>query len=317
MGDRTVVRPYEKEDLERVLELLRLALGESETHRRSPELFAWKHLDNPFGESIMLVAENGGDMVGFRAFMRWVLVKPDGVKLRCARPVDTATHPDYRRKGVFRELTLQAIDIARTDGLDLIFNTPNPRSGAGYITMGWREVGPIRVQIRPCFRAFRRRRRRSGVDSNSSKVIDDESIILETPDRDPRGLRTPRSAHYREWRFFGHPNARYVSLGGDYGFAVVRANIRRGRRELVISDLFGNDLARAVSSVLEGRKAADYVVSFFPRGSPEYSAVRRSGLFPVPMVSALRLFAYPLNDAGEEAMTLEHWDIALSDLELL
>lgn len=317
MADRTIVRPYEKEDLDAVLDLLRLALGETRTLRRTPELFAWKHLDNPFGESIMLVAENGGEIVGFRSLMRWVLTRPDGRDLRCARPVDTATHPRYRRMGIFRESTLQAIEIARGDRLDLIFNTPNPRSAAGYLAMGWREVGPIRVQVRPSFRLLGGGRSPGEPSGRPPGPDDQERITLQTPDREPLGLRTPRSAEYREWRFFCHPTARYLALGDDDGVAVLRANIRRGRRELVVSDLLGSDLEGAMGAVLDGRKAASYLVSSFREGTPEYRAVRRSGLVPLPWVSALRLHAYPLSEEGEEAMRLDNWDIGLSDLELL
>ncbi len=46
--------------------------------RRTPELFAWKHIDNPFGRSIILVAEAEGTIAGLRAFMRWELTTPGG-----------------------------------------------------------------------------------------------------------------------------------------------------------------------------------------------------------------------------------------------
>jgi GNAT superfamily N-acetyltransferase len=316
MSDITVIRPYEKEDLERVLDLLRISLGETKTLKRTPELFAWKHLDNPFGESIMLVAEREEAIVGFRSFMRWTLIRPSNRELRCVRPVDTATHPDHRRRGIFRDLTMQAIEFARDDGVDLIFNTPNSDSGAGYRAMGWTEVGPIRVQARPSFRAFKTERSARSKGQRSG-WIGREQITLEIADRPPRGLRTPRTSDYREWRFYCHPTARYAALGCDEGVAVVRANIRNGRRELIVSDLFGSELDRAMARVMEGRKAADYVVSSFSKGSPEYRTVRRSGLWPVPWISALTLHAYPLTDDGEEAMTLDNWDFALSDLELL
>lgn len=317
MDEITVIRPYEKDDLEGVLRLLRLSLGETKTLRRTPELFAWKHLDNPFGESIMLVAEHREEIVGFRSFMRWSLSRPTGRQLRCVRPVDTATHPDHRRRGIFRDLTMQAIEFARDDGVDLIFNTPNPESGAGYLAMGWREVGPIRVQIRPTFRAVKRLGNNAPERSHTTGRVDQKRVTLGIPDRAPLGLRTPRSAEYREWRFFCHPNARYISLGSDGGVAVVRPNIRNGSRELVVSDLLGKDLDQGMTRVIEGHKAADYVVSSFRKDSPEYRAVRRFRLRPVPWISALTIFAYPLTGEGEEAMRLDAWDIALSDLELL
>ena len=57
MTDTVTIRPYQAKDLEPVLDLMRLALGETPALRRTEALFSWKHLDNPFGRSIMLVAE--------------------------------------------------------------------------------------------------------------------------------------------------------------------------------------------------------------------------------------------------------------------
>ncbi len=64
---------------------MRAALGEPPGLGRTPELFAWKHFENPFGRSLMLVAEADGVIAGFRAFMRWQLEVPGGGTLRlCA-----------------------------------------------------------------------------------------------------------------------------------------------------------------------------------------------------------------------------------------
>ena len=161
MADPVVVRPFEDADLAGVLDLLRSSLGESAVLERTPELFAWKHLDNPFGRSLLLVAEDEArpdrPIVGLRAFMRWELVTPGGDRVRCVRAVDTATHPEYQRRGIFRRLTLSAVEQAEADGVDMVFNTPNPKSGAGYLSMGWQEVGPIGVLAMPGRGLLRRR----------------------------------------------------------------------------------------------------------------------------------------------------------------
>ena len=148
MGEAVHVRSYRDEDLPAVLDLLRASLGESPLLQRTPELFRWKHVDNPFGPSVMLVAEVDETVVGLRAFMRWEL-DYGGDTIQCGRAVDTATHPDYLRRGIFRLLTMEALDVARDVGLQLIFNTPNERSRPGYLKMGWSDVGPIRVLVRP------------------------------------------------------------------------------------------------------------------------------------------------------------------------
>ena len=305
------MRPYEPDDLQAVLELLRLTLGESDVNRRAPELFSWKHIDNPFGPSIMLVAEDNVGMVGFRAFMRWELEAIDGARISCLRPVDTATHPRARRQGIFRRLTMEAVDMARLQGVDLIFNTPNPVSKAGYLTMGWTEVGRIGILFRPMAGFFRGGKR--GVPSVPGSTSWTDQKISHRPGL---GLRTPRTTRYLDWRF-RHPFAGYRVVGNSDGRAVVRPNSRRGRSELVVSDLFGPGAGRALRL---GAKAsdADYLVGWFRPGSPERHQSRSAGMFRIPGVTALTIVAQPLRPGLEWLLTgLEAWDLAMSDLELL
>jgi hypothetical protein len=58
------VRPYEERDEEQVLGLLRASLGSGPAGARPPSFFRWKHLENPFGASFMLLAEVDGHVVG-------------------------------------------------------------------------------------------------------------------------------------------------------------------------------------------------------------------------------------------------------------
>ncbi len=310
------IRPFTDADLPQVLDLLRASLGETASLQRTPELFSWKHLDNPFGRSIMLVAVDGETIAGFRAFMRWELTRPGGGKLRCVRAVDTATHPDYRRRGIFRHLTTAALDAATDDGVDLVFNTPNPRSGAGYLTMGWSEVGTIRPFASPA-----RGLLRSGADDDE---LPDPSDFVTNPheveartvaDRPARGLRTPRTAEYHSWRFTRHPTARYTQVDGNGGAAVARLAYRGKRRELLISDVYGQNMGRTIRKTRRQARTT-YVGAFFSIGTPERAAVLRSGFAPVPGAT-LTLMCRPLRPIGEPVTDLAAWDLSLSDLELL
>lgn len=311
MTATVTVRPFETDDRPAVLDLLRQALGETNRLRRTSPLFDWKHIDNPFGRSIMFVAEDSAGIVGFRAFMRWELETGDERRLRCVRAVDTATHPRVRRQGVFKRLTMEATGAALADGVDLIFNTPNPRSGAGYRGMGWTEVGRIGTLVRPMRpRAWRRSDTLPQVTSGTPWT--DRGMV----DRPARGLRTPRSPEYLAWRFGSHPSAGYQVVGNPDGYAVVRPNIRRQRRELVVSDVFGRGARFAIRQAARDTDAA-YLVGWFSPGSPERTAAMRAGLLPVPGATALTLFARPLKDLAIDVTRLARWDLSLGDLELV
>lgn len=313
MADRPTVRQYEDRDLNDVLGVLRAALGEPPGLRRTPELFRWKHLDNPFGRSIMLVAEVDGRIAGFRAFMRWRLAAPDGSVLECGRAVDTSTHPDFQRRGVFRALTEAGLDRATDDGIDLIFNTPNAKSGAGYLTMGWHEVGPIGVMARPGLGLVRKRREPWSLDGLPEL---DGASLAPALARPARGLRTPRTSAYLHWRFASHPTAAYVTAGGLTGVAIGRLSMRNGRRELVISELGGPDGNKSVAALIR-RHRPDYAVGWFSPGSPERRTAVRAGLIPVPTVAALTLVARPVRTLAVDTAAPSSWDLALGDLELL
>lgn len=314
--DRLQIRPAEQEDIPQILEVLRASLGETPMLKRTPELWAWKHHLNPFGSSIVLVAVSENRIAGVRAFMRWELATPQGDVLRCVRPVDTATHPDFARRGIFRSLTLGALDVARDDGVHLVFNTPNAQSGPGYLAMGWGEVGRIgvlvRIRIGP---AVTRTLEENPSVSELAAGVKPFHPVTEPPRR-PAGLRTVRTGRYQSWRFGDHPTVRYGLVSDIHGAAVLRAGVRSGRAELVLSDLLGGAGRKAVSAV--GRmNRARYVAGFFSPGSPERSAAMAGGMLPLPGVSALRLVALPLVDLDFDVFNPRSWDMATSDLELL
>lgn len=315
MAETLTTRPLVADDVDEVLEVMRAALGETALLERTHELFSWKHFDNPFGESIAMVATAGDRIVGLRTFMRWRLRTPGGDMLDCVRAVDTATHPEFHRRGIFRRLTEEAVEVATAQGVHLIFNTPNPKSGSGYLSMGWEEVGEIGVLARPTRRFLGALRPRP-----------DRVVTIDAPpakewtraplDRPARGLRTPRTEAYLTWRYVAHPTARYHVVQSGPALGIVRPNVRKGRSELLISDLFGRKRHKAISRAV-GASRASYVAASFTSGSPERAACRRAGLMPVPRYAALTLVARPLQDLDIDVTSLTSWDLALGDLELL
>ena len=316
MPETLTIRPMLDADLPGVLDTLRAALGETALLRRTPEQWHWKHTLNPFGRSIVLVATDDDRVAAVRAFMRWRLTTRDGGELSCVRAVDTAVHPDFQRRGLFRRLNEAAIEIARDDGVDLVFNTPNAQSRPGYLKQGWRDVGPIGVMIRPGLRIFARR--------SDGKLPDPDEVLpgatlainLSGVDRPALGLRTVRSEAYRRWRFEQHPTATYLRVDEAGSTAVLRTNRRNGRDELIVSELIGAAGHRAITAAAK-RSHAAYLVAWFSPRSPERRQAVRAGMIPVPRVTALNLVARPLSPIDVDVFDIANWDLALSDLELL
>jgi hypothetical protein len=142
------------------------------------------------------------------------------------------------------------------------------------------------------------------------------AIPLDVTDRAARGLRTPRNEAYLRWRFGSHPTARYFRVDSAGSTAVVRPNVRKGRRELIVADVYG-PRPRAALREAARKSRSGYVAAWFSPGSPERAAAIRSGLVPVPGVTALTLMARPLRDLDIDVTSMASWDLAISDLELL
>ncbi len=228
-------RPASADDFPGVLDLARRALGWVDDDARFLE---WKHRENPFGASPMWIALDGDRTVGFRTFLRWEFVTPDGHTVRAARAVDTATDPDYQGQGIFTRLTLQAIDELPADGVTLIFNTPNAKSLPGYRKMGWRELGRLGVVVKPTSARFplviataRRPAGRSPLPTVLGEAPADafadsaavQALLDSLPPID--GLSTRRTPGYLAWRYGHEPLGYRVMLRGTTvadGVAVFR-----------------------------------------------------------------------------------------------
>jgi GNAT superfamily N-acetyltransferase len=310
LTEKIHVRELVDFDLPETLELLRVSLGETVVLRRSNDLFSWKHWDNPFGRSISLVATAAGRIVGLRTFMRWRL-RTGGDEIECVRPVDTATHPDFQRRGIFRDLTMHAIDAARGMGVHLVFNTPNDKSRPGYLSMGWSQIGhiPIQAWIRP-IRWFSADRER--IAGAADTDVDVGRLLPQERD----GLHTPQTPEYLRWRYLSHPTVTYTALSAEGSTAVFRADHRKGRAGIAISDVYGEHQAAAMRAARRSATGS-YVVCSFPPHSRERGAALRSGLIPLPGVHALTLVARPLVELDIDPLTMASWHLTLSDVELL
>ena len=141
------IRESEPGDIPQIIKVLKASLGETSS-KKTEGVWRYKHVENPFGRSLVLVAIENEKIIGVRALMRWKWQL--GKKVFSAfRAVDTATHPEHQGKGIFKKLTLRAIEIAKEQGDDFIFNTPNTQSLPGYLKMGWKEVGRLKIRVKP------------------------------------------------------------------------------------------------------------------------------------------------------------------------
>lgn len=335
--------PADRKD--ELFELLRLALGERQTVRRDQAFWAWKHEQNPFGPSLAAVAEEQGLLVGLRTFLRWQW-RVENQLFQSIRAVDTATHPEHQRKGIFSKLTRAVLEQAQGNA-DFVFNTPNSNSLPGYLKMGWRKVGILPLYLKVLApidfvlglgKTFLPGRD-AGVDVDQIigtrlptakewlNVHAQEVAGLLDADRKLRGsgFSTARSADFLQWRYAAHPSIDYhvvasCSAGELQGLLCCRANQRKGLREVMITDLLlrqaDSGLVRRMVATLSGVARADYLIAHFGPGSAHLSLLRQCGFRQVPRQG----IDFTVRDLGvsvqPDPFVLSNWSLCLGDLEL-
>jgi GNAT superfamily N-acetyltransferase len=325
------VRRYRDEDEQDVVGLLAASLGGGPAGRRTIEFFRWKHLQNPFGRSLILVGETDGRIVGLRAFLRWRFQAADRI-VEAVRAVDTATHPDYQGRGVFSRLTHEAIELV-CEQADLVFNTPNEKSLPGYLKLGWEMVGRVPVAIRiqrPArmvwnLRSSSPRHPRPSVDAlPAAEALDDLHGVGELlRDGDPAEgrLSTLRTIEYLRWRYGTASllDYRAVRLAGGNGLAIFRVRPRGGLWEATVAELLtpGHDVSvgRKLLQRIARSASVDHLTCSFPPRSAALRAAHRAGYMRAPR--GMTLVANPLRRGlTPDPSLLRSWALALGDLEV-
>ena len=205
-----VVRNANKNDLVAIVDLLKLSLGES-LMPKSEAFWHWKHVENPFGESPVLLAEENNELIGVRAFLIWHWFH-NGKVIKAARAVDTATHPKHQGKGIFKKLTLQLLNDCKQRGVQFVFNTPNKNSMPGYLKMGWIKAGKFRIRVRYLTPFERWWYKKYNVNELSwNDFISQYQFSTELN----KTISTPKDVSFLLWRYKEVPVAKYFVLKGE------------------------------------------------------------------------------------------------------
>ena len=207
-------------DINEIIRLLKISLGEA-LMPKSEAYFIWKHINNPFGKSLILVAKENGKIIGIRTFMHWTWVCENKL-YSSVRAVDTATHPDFQGRGIFSKLTLEAVKKSTEENVDFVFNTPNPISMLGYMKLGWYSVGKMPIYFMPCFSIPRLYDSIKSDDVYNSHIVKTALVQLNDDwhlNCDVHNIHTPISKAYLYWRYVQCPVARYgaIIIPNKYG----------------------------------------------------------------------------------------------------
>ena len=310
-----IIRQVKQEDTNSIIVLLQASLGES-LLKKSAEIWNFKHVINPFGESTVLLAEEYSQILGVRAFMTWRWQMGTQV-WNAYRAVDTATHPNHQGKGIFKKLTLQALEVVKQKGDCFIFNTPNNQSRPGYLKMGWQEVGKIKVALVPTFYYFFRllfSKNSSGAKISKERLevlCSEHNINLSNQNK----LFTPKSSQYLQWRYEDNPMQSYFVFTTNDCFVAMYVKKNRFFKEMRVAEVIGNVTASTkniIQNVIveQAVKKGCFIISTADSTLFNFSIYGSFG----PKLTLRTL----INDVTffDTSQNISNWNYCLGDLEL-
>jgi GNAT superfamily N-acetyltransferase len=323
------IRPATSKDKPAIIELLRKSLGES-TIPKSEALWTWKHEENPFGNSYVLLAEENEELIGLRAFMQWEW-QWNEKSYRTIRAVDTATHPKHQGKGIFKKLTLDQLERCRKDNIRFVFNTPNTQSMPGYLKMGWQLQGKMPLKIKalsPVRTAFRLLLKNKAVKAVNNSANEWNSVLKSFDGKQAlkiAGLHTPWSTSYVQWRYAANPLFPYSFISDNKNYILIYRIKEHSRfSELRLTDfyLFNKDVhvKKDISAKLRqvARNTAADMLTISGRQLLAYKDYLPA-FGPIPIRNAgpsITLRDVTATDEFESLMKMENWSYSMGDLEL-
>jgi hypothetical protein len=326
------IREASAADIPTIVSLLKTSLGES-LLPKSSVYWNWKHENNPFGRSPVYLAWEGDQLAGVRAFMRWEWINDKNEVFKAVRAVDTATHPDFQGKGIFKKLTLGLVDACTKAGDDFVFNTPNQNSMPGYLKMGWEKAGKLPLCI-SFARPFGMMQKLMGKVSQPSGTVGQSMsetlshpglpMLLKQFHQQTSNITTRYSVDFLRWRYQAVPIVEYFVVADTEGSqmnALLFGRLKDSRlgREFRITDCFVSGIhspKKFRTLVHESIKAsqADYVTIAATSGDEQK---RIAGMLrwrlPVGPIVTVRALNYT---ALEQLRNFSQWSPGIGDLEL-
>jgi len=304
------IREADHSDIPGILRVLKASLGETSS-KKTEAVWRYKHINNPFGESLVLVAEEESEIIGVRAFMRWQWQKGDQI-YSAFRAVDTATHPDHQGKGIFKKLTLKALEIGKERGEHFVFNTPNVQSKPGYLKMGWEEVDKLKIHLRPLNLLQLNNKELEyetlGNENLIKELLNYHLNELKAADR----LFTPKDMDYLKWRYLNNPLQDYIVIFAKEYFIAGYVKERKRFNEFRVSEAIISqaEMKSAKSAILKLAKSSGAkILSTSPDSHINFKTGITGNFGPV-------LTYKPINLIAPDFLSLESWFYSLGDFEL-
>lgn len=111
------------------------------------EYLHWLYIDNPRGKVVGLNAFEQGNWAGHYAAIP-LLATIEGKLRKGVLSLNTATHVDYRGRGLFTQLAQNTYKLAEETGFEFVVGVANANSTPGFIKhLGFTLLGPLTARV--------------------------------------------------------------------------------------------------------------------------------------------------------------------------
>lgn len=309
-----IIREAQPNDTQAIVALLKLSLGEG-LLKKTAMVWDFKHNQNPFGTSEVLLAFEDEKLIGVRAFMQWRWQLGDKTWI-AYRAVDTATHPEHQGKGIFKKLTLKALEIVGLKSDAFIFNTPNNQSRPGYLKMGWTIVDsiPIAMVATPFYFFSNFFKGKNTAENKINKERLDEICAIHNAALSKKNvIFTPKSSAYLQWRFENNPMQDYIVISTQDWYVALYVKKHKFFKELRVAEVISpnaNTKDLICTIVKQAFKNRCFLITIADKNRFGLSIFGKFGP---------KLTFKPLTEDKDfinTALDIQKWNYSLGDLEL-
>jgi predicted N-acetyltransferase YhbS len=350
------IRGAEPADYEALFTFIQRILDETGAQKApifSPELWRWQ-CQTPGFDTLAVVAKDGAEVVGsYHLVSRdmWYFDQPRTMVLL----QDLGVHPDYRRHGVFVQMSDYAVSEAAARGWDVTYSFPNHRSYPGFIKkQSYRHVDTVPVYVRPLdvgqilaerlpLRALWRMLggtvmlpydgmfRWRAAEAIPIERFSGDVDALSRQFVKRAGMGCKRDAAFLNWRFLDKPTHEYHAWGRSQqnrlrAYLVTRRAHMFGANCLLLMD-FGcadgadDDLRGLIAARLMAERREGMALAVTMGLHPFFGQLRRLGFIRVPN----RLNPRPLNfivrghthRVSDDIYDAKKWFTTLADWDVL
>ena len=317
------VRAYREGDEEGIYTLWKVI--HPEEHRDRDEWMRWWHWihkKNPAGEGLIRLAEANGRIVAHHMMVP-IKYKINGQISLCGLGTEAMTHPDYRRRGLWKSTT----EALLSDSVDMAISaigTPNKLSHAAWSKVdGFFKVSTTKVMVKPLNwknfirlkiknkllsrflatgaalvfdKIFFRTHKAPEIDGlaiNRITSFDERFDRLwdRVPDRYP--IMTVRNKDYLNWRY-NTPGMEYSIYAAEEGsevrgYLVLSDRLLRGARVSYVADMIAESEAVMhclVSKAVEEchQSGIDFISYSLIANKAYHRALRKNGFLFYPLM---------------------------------